>query len=78
MCYNKHVGNTRKRKKSIKRKKFIVLIAVVAIVLVVVILANQDYGFMSDQRKAKEFEPYPEIDALVSKMTYKRVFDGQF
>lgn len=45
-----------------------VLFVTVIIVFVVVILINQDYGFMEDQRKAREFKPSPEIEALVSKM----------
>ena len=66
------MGNTRKKRKTSKREakrnKLIALAVASVAILVVVFFANLDYGFMSDQNKASEFNPSPEIEALVSKM----------
>lgn len=66
------MGNTRKKrktsKKRAKRNKLIALAVVSVVILIVLFFANLDYGFMSDQNKASEFNPSPEIETLVSKM----------
>ncbi len=66
------MGNARKKrktsKKGAKRNKLIVLAVVSVVILIVVFFANLDYGFMSDQNKASEFNPSPEIETLVLKM----------
>ena len=56
-----------KLKKKI-RHNAIIIAAVSMIILIIVILANQDYSFMDDQRKASEFKPSSEIETLVAKM----------
>ena len=64
------MGKTRKtsKKQKTKRKKIIVCVVVAFVLVVTVMLANLDYGYISDKRKAAEFQPSPEVENLVSKM----------
>lgn len=68
--YNKHVGNTRRTKKNkkAKRNKIIAVVGLVLFSCIIVFLINQDYSYLSDQRKAREFKPSPEIESLTSGM----------
>ena len=66
------MGNARKKrktsKKETKRNNLILLAVALVIVLLIAFFANLDYAFISDQNKASEFNPSPEIERLVSKM----------
>lgn len=64
------MSNTRKkRRKEINRNRFIAIGVIIFVVIgTMLIVANLDYGLMSDQRKASEFKPSSEIESLVSKM----------
>ena len=60
----------KKIKKSSYNNRVIVAIIMLLslIVFTIFILANQDYELMADKKKADEFKPSPEVEALVSKM----------
>lgn len=63
------MGDTRKKnKQKTIRNRIIAFITVVVVVFVVIFVANLDYDYMEDQKKASEFDPSPEIEALVDKM----------
>lgn len=64
------MGNARKSKKNnrTKRNRIIAIIGLVLLVLLAIFLINQDYNYISDQNKAKEYKPTSEMESLVSGM----------
>ncbi|MBQ3280151.1 hypothetical protein IJG92_00605 [Candidatus Saccharibacteria bacterium] len=62
------MGTTHRKTKLKNKWGYFIIAITFVIILALIILINQDYGLISDRKKANEFNPSPEIEALVSKM----------